>query len=168
MNCSSQIFMNSCLCHRLISMLHTASKNSWAMAASRLLCYIRHMLCSAAHSHRALHPQVARAFSKWLNYSTTTLRYKERSHPTQISVLNFSHIFCCWPPPMWCLKAKNSNSYCSSEGRYRANPKKYGYPANKVWQGFRGFRTYFLLSTTPYVMFESKKLKFFLLIRRKE
>ena len=40
---------------------------------------------------------------------------------------------------MWCLKAKNSNSYCSSEGRYRANLKKYSYPAKKVRLGFRGF-----------------------------
>ena len=35
--------------------------------------------------------------------------------------------------------------------------KKYGYPAKKVPLGFRGFRTVFLLLTTPYVMFESKK-----------
>ena len=48
-----------------------------------------------------------------------------------------------WPSRLWCLKAKNSNSYCSSEGRYRANPKKYGYPAKKVRLGFRGFRTNF-------------------------
>jgi hypothetical protein len=41
------------------------------------------------------------------------------------------------------LKAKNSNSYCSSEERYRANPKKYGYLAKKVWLGFRGFCNYF-------------------------
>ena len=66
------------------------------------------------------------------------------------------------------FKAKNSNSYCSSEGRYRANPKKYGYLAKTVPLGFRGFRPYFLLLTTPYVMFESKKLKFLLLIRSKE
>ena len=32
----------------------------------------------------------------------------------------------------------------------------------------RGFCAYFLLLTTPYMMFESKKLKFLLLIRRKE
>ena len=35
--------------------------------------------------------------------------------------------------------------------------KKYGYPPKKVRLGFRGFRTIFLLLTTPYVMFESKK-----------
>ena len=35
--------------------------------------------------------------------------------------------------------------------------KKYGYSPKKVRQGFRGFRTIFLLLTTPYVMFESKK-----------
>ena len=35
-------------------------------------------------------------------------------------------------------------------------------------RGFRGFRTYFLLLTTPYVMFEIKKFKLLLLIRRKE
>ena len=46
MNCSSQIFMNSCLCHRLTSMLHTSSKNSWAIAASRFLC------CCAVHTQR--------------------------------------------------------------------------------------------------------------------
>ena len=66
---------------------------------------------------------------------------------------DFAHNFCCWPPPMWCLKAKISNSYCSSEGKYRVNPKKYGYLAKTVLLGFRGFRPYFLLLTTPYVMF---------------
>ena len=45
--------------------------------------------------------------------------------------------------------------------------KKYGYPPKKVRLGFRRFRTIFLLLTTPYVMFESKKLKFLLLIKRK-
>ena len=51
---------------------------------------------------------------------------------------------------MGCLKAKNSNSYCSSEARNRANPKKYSQPAKKVqltnkksFLGFRGFRTCF-------------------------
>ena len=45
---------------------------------------------------------------------------------------------------MWCLKAKkNSNSYCSSEGRNRSNPKKSSYSAKKVRLGFRAFRTCF-------------------------
>ena len=66
------------------------------------------------------------------------------------------------------LKAKNSNSYCSSEGRNRSDEKKYGYQPKKGQLGFRGFCPYFLLLTTLYVMFESKKLKFLLLIRRKE
>ena len=35
--------------------------------------------------------------------------------------------------------------------------KKVSYWAKKVWLGFRGFRTVFLLLTTPYVMFEIKK-----------
>ena len=48
-----------------------------------------------------------------------------------------------WSPPLWCLKAKNSNSYCSSEGRYRVNPKKSSYLAKKVQLGFRGFPTNF-------------------------
>ena len=55
----------------------------------------------------------------------------------------FVYDFCCWPPPMWCLKAKNSNSYCSSEGRNRLNPKKSSYSAKKVWLGLRGFCTCF-------------------------
>ena len=67
---------------------------------------------------------------------------------------------------MWCLKAKNSNSYCSLEGRYRRHKKSF-LAAKKVRLGFRGFCTCFLLLTTPYVMFESKKSKFLLLIRRK-
>ena len=40
--------------------------------------------------------------------------------------------------------------------------------SKKVRLGFRGLRTVFLLLATPYVMFEIKKLKFLLLIRRKE
>ena len=49
-----------------------------------------------------------------------------------------------WPPHIWRLKAKkNSNSFCSSEGRNRSNPKKFSYSAKKVWLGFRGFRTCF-------------------------
>ena len=64
---------------------------------------------------------------------------------------------------------KNSNSYCSSKGRNRLNLKKSSYSAKKVRLVFRGFRTKFLLLTTPYVMFEGKKkLKFLLLIRRKK
>ena len=38
---------------------------------------------------------------------------------------------------------ENSNSYCSSEGRIRSNPKKSSYSAKKVRLGFRGFRTFF-------------------------
>merc|ERR1712051_563941 len=41
------------------------------------------------------------------------------------------------------FKAKNSNSYCSSEGRNRSNPKKYSYSAKKVPLWFRAFRTCF-------------------------
>ena len=51
---------------------------------------------------------------------------------------------------------KNSNSYCSSEGRNRWHKKSF-LAAKKGPLGFRGFRTYFLLLTTPYVMFEWKK-----------
>ena len=60
-------------------------------------------------------------------------------------------------PYMMFESKKNSNSYCSSEGRNRSNPKKSSYSAKKVRLGFRGFRTRFLLLTTPYVMFEGKK-----------
>ena len=52
---------------------------------------------------------------------------------------------------------QNSNSNCSSEGRYRLNPKKYSQPPKKVQLGFNGFCPYFLLLTTPYVTFESKQ-----------
>ena len=47
--------------------------------------------------------------------------------------------------------------------------KKGRLAAKKVWLETRGFRATFLLLTTPYMMFEwSKKLKFLLLIKRKE
>ena len=64
--CNSQISVNSCrchrlMCHRIIRMLHAASKNSWAMAASRFLCYICCAVQCSAHS--GLHAlQEARAF----------------------------------------------------------------------------------------------------------
>merc|ERR1739838_984341 len=54
---------------------------------------------------------------------------------------------CFWEVdhPLWDVcKAKNSNSYCSSEGRNRSNPIKYSCSAKKVRLGFRAFRTCFL------------------------
>ena len=45
--------------------------------------------------------------------------------------------------------------------------KKVQLVGKKSFLRFRGFRTWFLLLTTPYVMFESKKLKFLLLIKWK-
>ena len=52
--------------------------------------------------------------------------------------------------------AKSSNSYCSSEAKYRSE-KKGRLTAKKVRLETRGFRATFLLLTTPYVMFEWKK-----------
>ena len=77
------------------------------------------------------------------------------------------HVFGNLTTPMWCLKAKNSNSYCSSEGRYRWH-KKVQLAAKKrsAWVQRISYK-FFLLLTTPCVMFECKKLKFLLLIRRK-
>jgi len=60
------------------------------------------------------------------------------------------------------------NSYCSSEGRNRSNPKKYSYSTKKVHLVFRGFRTSFLLLTTPYVMFESKKTQILIAHQKEE
>ena len=67
-----------------------------------------------------------------------------------------------WTPPLWCLKAKNSNSYCSSEGRNRSNQKKYSYSAKKVRLGFRAFRTCFWEVDHPLcdVWKQKKKLKY--------
>ena len=78
--CSSQIFMNSCLCHRLISMLHTASKNSWAIAASRFLC------CCAVHTQRTASIGSARFL---VNDSTILLKYTAQLdlHGTAIDIL---------------------------------------------------------------------------------
>jgi hypothetical protein len=49
-----------------------------------------------------------------------------------------------------------------------ANQKEEIDRTKKVQLETRGFCAYFLLLTTPYVMFEWKKLKFLLLIRRKK
>ena len=90
---------------------------------------------------------------------------------------HIAHIFCCLPPPMECLNGKETqNSYCSSEGKNRSDKKssasrqkKFGQQTKKVRLETRAYCTYFLLLTTPYVMFEWKRnSKFLLLIRRKE
>ena len=47
-------------------------------------------------------------------------------------------------------------------------PKKLYYQPKKVWLGFTGFRTGFLLLTTPYVMFESKKTQILIAHQKEE
>jgi hypothetical protein len=65
------------------------------------------------------------------------------------------------------LNGKNSNSYCSAEGWNR--PDKKSTPSSQKKFGYRleDFAHIFGKLTTPYGMFEWKKLKFLLLIRRK-
>ena len=82
---------------------------------------------------------------------------------------NFVHIFGKFTTPYGMFEwKKNSNSYCSSEGRNRLNPKKFPSRQKKFGQGLEDFAPIFGKLTTPSVMFESKKLKFLLLIRRKK
>jgi len=52
---------------------------------------------------------------------------------------------------------KNSNSYCSSEGKNRPDKKSTARSKKKVRLETRGFPATFLLLTTPYGMFEWKK-----------
>ena len=75
-----------------------------------------------------------------------------------------SLFFCYWPPP--CLKAKNSNSYFHQKEDIDRT-KKIQLATKVVKKGLEDFACFFLLLTTHYVMFESKKIKFLLLIRRK-
>merc|ERR1712051_528583 len=66
-------------------------------------------------------------------------------------------------------KAKNSNSYCSSEERNRSKPKSTASLQKKVPLGFREFHTCFWEVDHPLCdVFFLKKLKFLLLIRRKK
>ena len=77
----------------------------------------------------------------------------------QLGFRGFCPYFLLLTTPYVMFESKqNSNSNCSSEGRYRSNPNKYSQSPKKVWLGFRGFRTIFLLLATPYVMFEIKFL----------
>ena len=73
-----------------------------------------------------------------------------------------------WPPPCDVWKQKTQILNAHQKVRNRLDQKKFPSRQKKGPLGFRGFRTCFLLLTTPYVMFESKKPKFLLLIRRKE
>ena len=68
---------------------------------------------------------------------------------------------------MGCLKLKNHKLLLLIKRKIWMAQKKYGYLPKKVRLGFRGFCTYFWEVDHPYVMFESKKLKFLVLIRRK-
>ena len=74
---------------------------------------------------------------------------------------------CFWEVdhPLWdVFKEKNSNSYCSSEGRNRSNQKKFGYSDKKSSLWFRGFRTYFWEVDHPLCdVCNQKKLKLILI-----
>ena len=54
---------------------------------------------------------------------------------------------------MLCLKAKKTQILIA----FLVGTKKVQLVTKKSFLWFRGFRTWFLLLTTPYVMFESKK-----------
>ena len=54
---------------------------------------------------------------------------------------------------MWCLKAKKTQILIE----FLEGMKKVQLVGKKSFLRLRGFRTWFLLLTTPYVMFESKK-----------
>jgi hypothetical protein len=58
---------------------------------------------------------------------------------------------------MRCLNEKNSNSYCSSEGKNRPDKKSTASSQKKVRLETRRFCTHFLLLTTAYGRFEWKK-----------
>ena len=66
------------------------------------------------------------------------------------------------------MKAKNSNSYCSSEGRNRLNPKKYSYPAKKVSYGLEHFVRVFGKLTTPSGMFLKQKTQILIAHQKEE
>ena len=81
-----------------------------------------------------------------------------RQKKVQLGFRGFCPYYLLLNTPYIMFESKqNSNSNCSSEGICRSNPKKYSKPPKKVQLGFRGFCPYFLLLTTPYVMFESKQ-----------
>merc|ERR1712208_179949 len=71
-------------------------------------------------------------------------KYSDSTKKVRLGFRAFRTCFWEVDHPLWdVFKAENSNSYCSSEGRSRSNPKKYSYSTKKVRLGFRAFRTYF-------------------------
>ena len=59
---------------------------------------------------------------------------------------------------MWCLKEKNSNSYCSSEGRNRSKPKKFPSRKKKFPWGLPDFLRMFCCWPPPMWCLKAKKI----------
>ena len=65
-------------------------------------------------SYQYMHLVFAHFFSSEGRYRSNPKKFPSRQKKFSLGLEDFIHIFCCWLPPMWCLKAKNSNSYRSS------------------------------------------------------
>ena len=106
--------------------------------------------------------QKKNSISYWMLRSNPK-KYSKPAKKVQLGFRRFCPYFLLLTTPYVMFESKqNSNSNCSSEGRYRSNPKKYSKPPKKVQLGFWGFCQYFLLLTPPMWCLKANKTQIFI------